>query len=462
MSKIIRVVSPVDGSVCVERNIASEDEISQSLERAKVAQYMWGQVSLEERQAICRNAIQLLGEESDEVAREIACQMGRPIKFSIGEVAGFSERACSMIELSSRALRTEMLAPKKGFVRYIQRNPVGVVLVIAPWNYPYLTSVNAFLPALLAGNSVILKHSPQTLLCAERLVRVFEEAGLPAGVFQFLHMDHGGSEFAIKSPITRYVAFTGSVAGGAAIERAAAGRFIGVGLELGGKDSAYVREDADVSFAVENLVDGAFFNSGQSCCSIERIYVHHSIFEVFIEKAVELTNKYILNSPLSRDATLGPMVSAKAANFVREQIRDAIEQGAKPHIDESAFPMSKLGTAYLAPQILTNVRHDMRIMTEETFGPVVCVMSVASDQEAIDLMNDSDFGLTAAVFTNDIDVAVRLGEALEVGTFFVNRCDYLDPELAWTGVKNSGHGCTLSVLGFASFTQLKSFNVKLP
>lgn len=462
MSKSIKVVSPIDGTVCVERVVASEQEIQSSLERASAAQAMWSSVPLNERQAICRRAVELLNSEKNEVGKEITYLMGRPIKFSNGEVAGFTERANCMIELATQALSSERLDGKEGFIRYIKRNPVGVVLVIAPWNYPYLTSVNAFLPALLAGNSVILKHSPQTLLCAERLVRVFKEACLPDGVFQCLHMDHGGSEYAIKSPNINYVAFTGSVAGGAAIERAAAGRFIGVGLELGGKDPAYVRADADVDYAVSTLMDGAFFNSGQSCCSIERIYVCQSIYQEFVSKAVELTNKYILGSPFNQDTTLGPMVSVKAASSVREQISEALEQGAKAHINEDSFPMSKVGTAYLAPQILTNVSHNMRVMKEESFGPLVSIMPVSSDKEAVELMNDSEFGLTASIFTKDVDAAINLGERLETGTFFVNRCDYLDPELAWTGVKNSGRGCTLSRFGFDSFTQLKSVNIKLP
>ncbi|WP_432470167.1 aldehyde dehydrogenase family protein [Amphritea sp. HPY] len=461
MHTSIKTISPVNGSVYVERNFATKEDIQLALKIARQAQSVWRNVALAERQAICRKAVELLNEEKQQVAEEISWQMGRPIKFAAGEVAGFTERADYMINAAPESLKTQKLEDKEGFIRYIEREPVGVVLVIAPWNYPYLTAVNAFLPALLAGNSVILKHSPQTPLCVERLVRIFSEAGIPEGVFQYLHMDHEGSESVIRSALTNYVAFTGSVPGGAAVERAAAGRFIGVGLELGGKDPSYVRADADIDNAVATLVDGAFFNSGQSCCSIERVYVDQSVYQEFVDKAVKLTNEYVLGSPVNETTTLGPMVSAKAAAFVREQIAEAVVQGAMAHIDESRFPESEVGTAYLAPQILTNVNHDMRVMTEETFGPLMAIMPVSSDEQAVTLMNDSEFGLTASVFSSDIDTAIRLGNKIETGTFFVNRCDYLDPALAWTGVKNSGRGCTLSSLGFDSLTQLKSFHVKV-
>lgn len=460
MHTSIKTVSPVNGEIYVEREFATKAEIQEALVKASEAQSKWEQYDISERQAVCRKAVELLNLEKEQVGAEITWQMGRPIQYAANEVSGFTERANYMIAAAPKALAPHEVTDKEGFTRYIERTPVGVVLVIAPWNYPYLTSVNAFLPALLAGNAVILKHSPQTPLCGERLVRVFKEAGLPEGLFQCLHMDHAGSEMVIHSPVTGYVAFTGSVSGGAAIEKAAAGRFIGVGLELGGKDPAYVRADADLDNAVATLVDGAFFNSGQSCCSIERVYVAESIYDEFVKKAVNLTNEYILGSPDDTKTTLGPMVSTKAATFVREQISEAVKQGAIAHISEADFPKSEKGTAYLAPQILTNVNHNMRVMTEETFGPLMAVMPVSSDEEAIQLMNDSEFGLTASVFTADTQKAIELGKLVQTGTFFVNRCDYLDPELAWTGVKNSGRGCTLSDLGFAPFTQLKSFHAK--
>lgn len=453
-------LSPIDNQICVTRTLASTEQIAETVNAASASQIKWAKMPLESRKAICSQAINNFIDQKAQIAQEITMMMGRPIAYTQGEVDGVAERAFSMIEQAEHALADIHLAEKPGFKRYIKRVPVGTVLVIAPWNYPYLTAINAVIPALLAGNSVILKHSAQTPLCAERLVEAFEGTGIPKGVFQFLHTDHPSTEKLIQHPSIDYVAFTGSVAGGAMVEKNAAGRFIGVGLELGGKDPAYVRHDADIDHAVETLVDGAFFNSGQSCCGIERIYVHHAIHDEFVEKAVVLTKQYQLGNPTDANTTLGPLVRTEAANFVRNQIADAVSQGAVAHIDESLFPASAAGTPYLAPQILTKVNHSMQVMTEESFGPVVGIQSVSDDNQAVTLMNDSQFGLTASVFTTNEEAAQQLGEQIQTGTFFVNRCDYLDPELAWTGVKNSGRGCTLSQIGFEMLTRPKSFHIK--
>ena len=387
--------------------------------------------------------------------------MGRPIRYGAGEVSGFEERANYMIEVSDKALAPIEVGDKPGFQRYIKREPLGLAFVIAPWNYPFLTAINAIMPAILAGNAVILKHSAQTPLCAERIVEAFLSAGLPEGVIQYLHLSNADTEALIQSPSVDYVAFTGSVSGGAMVERAAAGRFIGVGLELGGKDPAYVRADADLDNAVDSTMDGAFFNSGQSCCGVERLYVHESVYDTFVAKAVELVKQYKLGRPDDPRTTMGPVVRVSAADFVRGQVSEALEQGAVANIDPADFPMNKEGTAYLAPQVLTNVNHSMRVMTEESFGPVVGIQKVSSDEEAVALMNDSEFGLTASIFTADIGTGIALGEKVYTGTFFVNHCDYLDPALAWNGVKNSGRGCTLSELGYDSLTRPKSFHIKL-
>ncbi|HSG66366.1 MAG TPA: aldehyde dehydrogenase family protein, partial [Gammaproteobacteria bacterium] len=304
------------------------------------------------------------------------------------------------------------------------------------------------------------KHSAQTPLCAERFAESFAEAGLPEGVFQVLHMDHASTERVIRDPRVDFVAFTGSVAGGHEIQAAAAARFVGTGLELGGKDPAYVRADADLAHAVENLVDGSFFNSGQSCCAIERIYVHQQIYDRFLEGFVELTNKYRLGNPLAPETNLGPMVRMAAAELVRQQIDEAIAAGARALIDPAAFPANAPGTPYLAPQVLVNVDHDMRIMSEETFGPAVGIMKVRSDDEAIALMNDSRYGLTASIWTRDEQAAIAIGDRVQTGTWFMNRCDYLDPALAWVGVKDSGRGCTLSSVGYEHLTRPKSYHLR--
>jgi len=461
MTNLQTTISPVDGSTYVTRELATPEQITTCIETSAAAQTKWKALPISERANLCSKMVDAFVAKKEAIGEELAWMMGRPIRYGQGEVAGLEERARHMISIAESSLATVQLEEKEGFVRYIKREALGVVFVIAPWNFPYMTAINAIMPALMAGNSVILKHSAQTPLCAERLAQAFAEAGLPEGVFQYLHLSHSATADVIQSPHVAHVCFTGSVEAGAIIEKSAAGRFIGLGLELGGKDPAYVRADVDLDQAVDTVIDGAFFNSGQSCCGIERIYVDASIHDTFIEKAAALINQYKLGPANDPETTLGPMVKASAADFVRGQVTDAIAQGAISHIDESLFPASKAGSAYLAPQLLSNVNHSMRVMTQESFGPVVGVYKVESDQQAIELMNDSEFGLTASIFTKDIERGIALGEQLETGTFFINRCDYLDPALAWTGVKNSGRGCTLSSMGYEQLTRPKSFHIKM-
>jgi len=460
MSEEIKVVSPIDGSVVARRTLAGAGEIAAVVAAAKKAQRDWRAVPLAGRIDICRRfAVAMLARKQD-IAIELTRQMGRPVRYTPFEIERMAERADTMMALAPEGLADVKAGARTGFTRFIRKDPLGVVLVVAPWNYPFLTAVNAVVPAILAGNAVILKHSSQTPLVAERFAEAFAAAGLPAGVMQVLHISHADTEKLIGSDGIDFVAFTGSVEGGHAVQRAAASRFIATGLELGGKDPAYVRADAKLDHAIENLVDGSFFNSGQSCCGIERIYVHESVYEPFVKGFAELTYSYVLDDPLDEKTTLGPMVRTAAAEFVRGQAAEAVKQGAKALIDPKRFPRDKAGTPYLAPQVLVNVDHSMRVMTEESFGPVIGIMKVKSDDEAVALMNDSRYGLTAAIWTQDEAAAIRIGDRVETGTWFMNRCDYLDPELAWTGVKDSGRGCTLSKLGFDYLTRPKSFHLR--
>ncbi|PHR62622.1 MAG: aldehyde dehydrogenase [Robiginitomaculum sp.] len=458
---MFQVISPVDGSIYLERQYVSGEELERALENAQKAQQTWQKTSVEQRAEICARAIGVFQQCEARHAQELAWQMGRPIRFGAGEVSGVAERAGYMIDIAADALADIHIKDNLAGERFIKRVPVGIVLTIAPWNYPYLTAINSVVPAIMAGNAVILKHSSQTPLCAERLAECFREAGLPVGLLQALHITHQDTATAIGSGKINYVAFTGSVPAGARIEETIAGQFIGSGLELGGKDPAYVRADANLPHTIESLVDGAFFNSGQSCCGIERIYVQKSVFKNFVDGFVGLTKQYILGNPLEQETTLGPMVNVKAAEFVRNQTAEAISQGAQGLIEPSLFSMDRLGSNYLAPQVLINVDHSMRVMTEESFGPVIGIMAVDSDEEAIDLMNDSEFGLTASVWTQNIAEAAAIGELVETGTFFSNRCDYLDPALAWTGIKNSGRGCTLSSIGYEALTRPKSHHFRV-
>ncbi|PTW61970.1 acyl-CoA reductase-like NAD-dependent aldehyde dehydrogenase [Breoghania corrubedonensis] len=459
MSEIVKLVSPVDGSVYVERPVASVGDIANAVAAGKAAQAEWAGVSIAERGKYVLAALEALLAMNEEIVPELARQMGRPVRYG-GEMGGVEERTRYMVELAESALKDVVPAPKPGFTRYVKRVPVGLVMVIAPWNYPFLTAVNTIMPALMAGNAVLLKHAAQTLLVGERFQQAFDAAGLPKGLFQNIVLSHAQTEALLGSGDIDHINFTGSVAGGRAIETAAAGTFATLGLELGGKDPALVRADADLDQTIASLVDGAFFNSGQCCCGIERIYVHDSVYDRFVEGFVDMTNQYVLGNPLEEETTLGPMAQTRFAEWVREQTAEAVRKGAKPLIDTSKFAMDKPGSPYLAPQVLVNVDHQMSVMREESFGPVVGIMKVHGDEDAIPLMNDSPYGLTASIWTRDEGVAAAIGDQIETGTVFMNRCDYVDPGLVWTGVKDTGRGGALSSIGYENLTRPKSYHLR--
>ena len=460
MNKKLEIISPVTVEVYVSREYADNRRIESVLESSVKAFSSWKDTPIQTRSEICIRAIQYFQNHSENWGHELTMQMGRPVRYSPNEILnGFSERAEYMIGIAEQALSAINPSEKEGFKRFIKKEPLGTVLVLAPWNYPYLTAVNSVIPALMAGNTVILKHSDQTALCAEHFDEAFRVAGLPDGVFNYLHLTHEQVSDILCDERISSVVFTGSVEGGMSVQKAVSSRFIPVALELGGKDPAYVAQDADLSMAVENLVDGSFFNSGQSCCGIERIYVHLNRYEEFLDQFITLTRSYVLGDPTKIETTLGPMARISNAKTAFDTIQDAIRQGATAHIKPGDFP--DFGLPWLAPQILTEVNHNMKVMSEETFAPVACITPVQNDDEAVHLMNDSKYGLTASIWTTDTEKALYLGNKIETGTLFMNRCDYLDPELAWTGVKESGRGCTLSPMGYDQFTRPKSYHLRL-
>ena len=453
-------ISPVDGREVARRRTAGGEEIAQAAAGARKAQAAWAQAPLAERGKLCLAFVDAMLAMRTEIAPELAWQMGRPVKFGGSELRGFEERARYMVSIAEEALAPIEPDPKQGFRRYVRREPLGIVLTIAPWNYPYLTAVNSVVPALMAGNAVLLKHATQTLLVGERFQAAMDRAGMPSGLFQNLVLSHEDTLKLIGSGQIDQVCFTGSVASGRAIEQAAAGTFAGVGLELGGKDPAYVRSDVDLTHAIENLVDGSYFNSGQCCCGIERIYVHADVYDKFVAGFVDLAKQYVLDDPLDAKTTLGPMAQKRLAATVRAHIDEAVGKGARTLIDIKTFAKDSPGSPYVAPQVLVGVDHGMKVMMEETFGPVVGIMQVRDDAEAIRLMNDSPYGLTASIWTKDMDAAEQIGRRVETGTVYMNRCDYLDPGLAWTGVKETGRGATLSRIGYEMLTRPKSFHLR--
>ena len=456
MTTTLTCISPIDGSVVAERPALSRDAATQAAARARAAQAAWAARPLQERIDLVMAGVEAVGAMNNEIVPELARMMGRPVRYG-GEFGGFHERASHMAQIAREALADIVVGEDATFKRYIRRVPHGVVLVVAPWNYPYMTAINTVAPALIAGNTVLLKHATQTLLVGERMARAFHSAGVPQEVFQNVFLDHDTTSALISERAFNFVNFTGSVGGGRAMERAAAGTFTGIGLELGGKDPCYVMEEADLEAAVATLIDGAMYNSGQCCCGIERIYVHERLYDAFVEQAVAIAEAYKLGNPLDAETDIGPMAHVRFAQEVRAQIDEAVAAGAKALVTKKP---EDDGAAYVSPQILTNVTHDMRVMRDESFGPVVGIMKVSSDEEAIRLMNDSPFGLTASLWTADLERAQRVGDQVETGTIFMNRADYLDPGLCWTGCKDTGRGGGLSVIGYHNLTRPKSYHLK--
>jgi len=460
--EVINTISPTTNEPILTRNGASQQDLEQMPKTATEAFQSWKKTSLKERQDIVKKFLKILSQHESELAEELTVQMGRPINFGGKEIQTAIKRAEYLLKISDEALKDTDGEPEKGFKRFIRKVPVGPVLVLFAWNYPYLILVNSLIPALLAGNTVIMKPSPQTPTIVERVTQFFSEAGLPQGVLQYFHCGSPTTmEAIVRDPKIALVCFTGSVAGGLAVQKAAADRIVNVGLELGGKDPAYVRADVDLDWAADEIVDGSIFNSGQSCCSLERVYVDEKIHDSFVEAVQKVLKGYKLGDPFKKDTHVGPVISKKSKEAIEAHIKDALDKGAKDATPENeSFSNPPPKGNFVKPTLLINVNHSMKVMTEETFGPVIAVQKVKSDDEAVKMMNDSEFGLTASIWTKDTDRAYELAEEVEAGTVFVNRCDYPSPDLAWTGYKNSGKGQTLGRFGFEQFVKSKSFHLK--
>lgn len=458
------IISPIDGRPAFHFEYVDATDAFAKLEFAAAAARAWRDAPLEERVTLCGRMLDAYEARLEENASAITRMMGKPLGQARNEATRtMRERTEHLCQIAPEALADEVLAEKEGLERCIRREPVGVVLDIAAWNYPLAIATNVVVPSVLAGNSVLIKHASQTALVADQFERAFAEAGAPPGLVQAMALDHETTAALIRSRGLGYVSFTGSVRGGREIYRSVASEnFIGVGMELGGKDPALVLEDADLGFAVENLVDGTFYNAGQSCCGIERIYVADEIFDRFVEAFVETTRNYQMGDPLDDGTTLGPLVDAAASDFVRRQVSAARSAGARLLLGDDDFVVPDRSSCYLAPQVLVDVDHSMDLMTEETFGPAIGIQRIADESEGIALMNDSNFGLTASIWTQDTERGRELACDVEAGTVFMNRCDYLDPGLAWTGIKDSGFGCSLSKQGFDSVTRPKSYHFRLP
>ncbi|CAG8049497.1 unnamed protein product [Penicillium nalgiovense] len=466
MPNQIRTICPSTHKVIFDQPGTSLEEAIKVAAASKQAFECYRTTSLEVRKDIVKRALDIIEQRRDDLARELTAQMGRPIRYCASEINTMRLRAEYLMDIAEESLSDLPGRPEAGFRRMVKRVPVGPVLIAGAWNYPYLTTVNALVPALLAGNSVILRPSPQTPLFGNRLLEVFTEAGLPPQVLQVIHIGNlDVLDNVAQIPEIQSVSFTGSTAGGTRLREATAQHIKPVNLELGGNDPAYVRPDADLKHVAEQLVDGAVFNSGQSCCSIERVYVHEKIYDDFVCAVQKELKSYKLGDPQDQSTTTGPVISTHAMEKIAAHVKDAIAKGAVNSTPQNRSfevannPQIQKGN-FVSPVVLTNVNHTMATMKEETFGPVMPIMKVSSDEEAITLMNDSDYGLTASVWTKDITRGEELIDRIEAGTVFINRCDYPSPDLAWTGWKTSGLGCTLGPRGYDGFVKLKSYHIK--
>jgi acyl-CoA reductase-like NAD-dependent aldehyde dehydrogenase len=451
------LINPANETVYRTIEPTPESELASILERMRRAQQAWRDVPVERRVEICRPFLDAFRSMKEKVALEITRQMGKPIQQARREVDTMLDRAETMMRLAPGALADDVLPPKPGFRRFIRHEPLGIVLDIPAWNYPLLIAVNVVVPALLAGNAVLIKHARLTPLCGDAFVEAFRKTDLPPDLIASIHVTHDTVRKLIEARAVDFISFTGSVEGGRQVYQEASKQLLDMGLELGGKDPAFVCEDCDFQFTVENLVDGAFYNCGQSCCAVERIYVMRPLFQRFVDAYVAEVEKYVIGDPEDERTTLGPLAQRKAVEFMEFQVQDAVAKGARVLTGGKRLPGPGY---YFQPTVLVNVDHSMSVMMEESFGPVIGIMPVDSEEEAIRLMNDSPYGLTASIWTQDPERGQRLGHQVATGTLYVNRCDYLDPELAWVGIKDSGHGCTLSHLGYLYLTRPKSFHIR--
>jgi acyl-CoA reductase-like NAD-dependent aldehyde dehydrogenase len=458
--KTLVVDNPFTGEPACTVPLADQAALGATLDRARAAAKSWRSSPIDERVALVERFVAALEGQTADVAADITRMMGKPLSQATSEVKGCVGRARALASIAPRCLADDVLPAVGKFERRVARAPLGVIFDLPAWNYPLLTAVNCVVPALLAGNAVIVKHSPRTPLCGEHFARAFEAAGAPASLVQALHCDHPTSERIVGDERVDHTVYTGSIYGGHRIVEAGIKRFLHTTLELGGNDPAYVAPDCDLEKTVENVVDGAMYNAGQSCCAVERVYVHRSLYGRFLEMAEPLVRAYVMGDPMKSETTLGPIAQPHHVPELEALVGDARSKGARVLAGGSKASAGGRGRFFEATLVADGTQ-GMKLFQQESFGPILPVAVVDTDEEALAKMNDSRLGLTASIWTSDRERAARLASGLECGTVFMNRCDYLDPELPWSGWKDSGRGVSLGALGFDGLTRPRAVHFRL-
>jgi len=455
MSKL-KVTSPATGKVLATLPADDAKSVKAKYERARAAQPAWAKVRLKQRLDAMRRFRELVVADTERLAKILSDEVGKPISQARNELKGVLPRIDFFLDASAHTLRTEKVSNDGGMEERISHEPLGVVANISAWNYPWFVGSNVFVPALLAGNTVLYKPSEFAAMTGAEIARLLHAAGIPEGVFTTIIGDGKVGAALLAQPVDG-VFFTGSVATGKRIAEAVRGRLVKLQLELGGKDPIYVCEDADIAKAAAGIADGAFYNTGQSCCSVERIYVNEGIFPQFVDAFVAEVKRFKRGDPSDESTYIGPLTRAPQLKVLEAQVKDAVKRGAKVVLGGKR-PKGKGN--WFEPTVLVDVDHSMAVMREESFGPIIGIMAVAGDDEAVRLMNDSDYGLTAGVYTPDRARAERILSQVRSGSVYWNCCDRVSPRLPWSGVGDSGVGLTLSTYGIETFTRPKAWHLR--